>query len=118
MEERIILKKDGTPLWVIIDCEHEVSHEELRVEFYNQYKMFIRYLADFEQQYRVHLTKTDIIQRLEKYGFYDMVDLSEEEKRLFDSKENCMKLLLDPLLHLVKEDLRDFEFALDNPEGL
>ena len=47
-----------------------------------------------------------------------MENLTEEEERLFDSKENCLKLLLDPLLHLVKEDLRDFEFALANPEGL
>ena len=30
-EERVILKKDGTPLWVIIDCQHQASQEELRV---------------------------------------------------------------------------------------
>lgn len=118
VEEKIILKKDGTPLWVIIDCQHETSLEELRVQFYNQYKMYIRYLADFELQYKVHLTKTDIIKKLDEHGFYNMQNLSDEEMKLFESKESCIKLLMDPLLHLVKEDLRDFEFAMANPEGL
>jgi hypothetical protein len=30
-EEKIILKKDGTPLWIIIDCQHEASMDELRL---------------------------------------------------------------------------------------
>lgn len=59
--------------------------------------------------YKVHLKKWDIIDLLSREGFYDMRNLSEEEKALFQSKEGCWRMLMDPLLHLVKADLRNFE---------
>ena len=96
-------------MFIKADCKHESVHEEIRLEFYNQYKQFVRFLASFDDMYKIHLKKWDIIDLLSKEGFYDMRNLTEEEQSLFETKEGCMRMLMDPILHLVKADLREFE---------
>jgi hypothetical protein len=42
-----------------------------------------------------------------------MSDLTEEEKEIFNDPSVGMKLLLNPLLHLCKEEIRQQEKAAD-----
>ena len=43
-----LLKLDGTPMFIKAECKHDEVHEDIRLEFYNQYKQFVRFLSSFE----------------------------------------------------------------------
>ena len=46
--EMQLRKLDGTPMFTKAECKHDEVQEDIRLEFYNQYKQFVRFLASFE----------------------------------------------------------------------
>mmetsp|Transcript_7346 Transcript_7346/g.11514 ORF Transcript_7346/g.11514 Transcript_7346/m.11514 type:complete len:118 (-) Transcript_7346:412-765(-) len=71
-------------------------------------------MSRYEKMFAEHLDRKKILEILQE-KFYDMKNLTPAEQKLFATPEDSIKLLMHPLLYIVKQQMREKEHLLKHP---